>query len=527
LRSALKTLLCWDVVEKEQQMEERDIPAVDALVKVKQGKLAGEQQGKYAVFRGIPFAAPPVGNLRWRAPEPPANWEGVRSATQFSPASWQSLEYCKAVGGGDPGQFSEDCLYLNIWTPTRRDDKPLPVMVWLHGGGYTIGAGGLAPYDGAEFASRDVVLVSINYRLGHLGFFAHPALEGEDPAGPLNNFALMDQICALQWIGENIHAFGGDAANVTLFGESAGARSVLSLLASPLAKNLFHKAIVQSAYTLPDVERKQALKKGTLLARHFGLENATADRLRALPADAFWSLESPLNIGPAPICGDRVLPEPMLDVFFTGRQHPMPVMIGSNSDEASVLSYFGIDLAGQIELLRRERRFGLGLIRLLYPGVKGDAELGRQVCRDMAFTTMGFVVMQAQLRISQPCWRYYFDYVAEAERETYAHGTWHGNEVPYVFNTLRQTPPASDYVTPDDLAFSAKVCDYWAAFAREATSESGWLEGALRWPACVRRRDVTLLLGVKKQAKLRLANRFMRTRMQLFKRVMKHHVQLD
>ncbi len=497
------------------------------LVEVAQGTLAGTTEGECVVFRGIPFAAPPVGELRWRAPVPPAGWEGVRLATQFSCASWQSLEYCKAVGGGDPGQFSEDCLYLNIWTPVTRGEEPLPVMVWLHGGGYTIGAGGLTPYDGRGFASHGVVLVSVNYRLGHLGFFAHPALEGEDATGPVYNFALMDQLLALQWVRENIRAFGGDAGNVTLFGESAGARSVLSLLASPLAGGLFHKAIVQSAYTLPDVDRNQALRKGISLARHFGLQDATAEQLRELPADVFWKLEAPLNIGPAPISGDRVLPEPMLDTFFAGRQHPMPIMIGSNSDEASVLSYFGIDLAGQIERLRREKRFGLGLIKLLYPGVKGDSELGRQVCRDMAFTTMGFVVMQAQQRVGQPCWRYYFDYVAEAERKTYANGTWHGNEVPYVFNTLRLTPPASEYVNERDLAFSAKVCDYWAEFARAATSKSEQLAGELRWPACTRRKDRTMLLGVNKQARFKIINRFMRTRMQLFKRVMKHHVNLD
>lgn len=507
-------------------MEKPEVRSGEALAETAQGKLAGTLEGDIAVFRGIPFAAPPVSERRWRAPYPPEAWDGIRDAGQFSAACWQSLEYCKAVGGGDPGQFSEDCLYLNIWKPADCEGSNLPVMVWLHGGGYTIGAGGLTPYDGAGFASRGVILVSINYRLGHLGFFAHPSLEGEDPDGPLYNFALMDQIAALRWVQENISAFGGDADNVTLFGESAGGRSVLSLLASPLAAGLFHKAIVQSAYTLPDVDRNMAIKKGIALGRHFGLENATAEQLRALPAEAFWPLEAPLNIGPAPICGDRVLPEPMLDTFFAGKQHPLPVMIGSNSDEASVLSYFGIDLAGQIDLLRREKRFGLGLIKLLYPGVKGDVELGRQVCRDMAFTTMGFVVMQAQQRIGQPCWRYYFDYVAEAERETYANGAWHGNEVPYVFDTLHLTPPASDYVTEDDLAFSARVCDYWAEFARKATSSSGWLEGKLRWPACTRRRDRTMLLGVNKRAKFSIINRFMHLRMQLFKRVMKHHVKL-
>jgi para-nitrobenzyl esterase len=161
---------------------------------------------------------------------------------------------------------------------------------------------------------RGVVVVTINYRLGHLGFFAHPALEGEEDR-VVHNFALLDQIAALEWVRDNIAAFGGDPANVTLFGESAGARSVLSLLASPLAEGLFHKAIVQSGYTLPDTPREQALQKGEALAAHFGLENATAEELRAIPPDAFWPLTAPLNIAPAPIVGDCVLPEAMLDVF--------------------------------------------------------------------------------------------------------------------------------------------------------------------------------------------------------------------
>lgn len=190
-------------------------------------------------------------------------------------------------------------------------------MVWLHGGGFTIGAGSLPPYDGLALASRDVVVVTVNYRLGHLGFFAHPALE-EEAGERLYNFALLDQIAALQWVQENIHAFGGDAANVTLFGESAGARSVLSLMASPKAKGLFHKAIIQSGYTLPDLPREKALEKGRLLAERFALPQASAEQLRAIPAEAFWSLTAPLNIGPAPIAGDVVLPQPMLETFLPG-----------------------------------------------------------------------------------------------------------------------------------------------------------------------------------------------------------------
>lgn len=497
-----------------------------SLIHLPQGALRGSIEDDIACWRGIPYAAPPVGERRWHAPEPPLAWHDVRDATRNGDACWQNAALCAEVAGGDPGGFSEDCLWLNIFAPATRAE-PLPVMVWLHGGGFTLGSAGLPPYHGANLAARGVILVSVNYRLGHLGFFAHPALDAEQPDGPVNNFALLDQIAALRWVRENIEAFGGDAANVTLFGESAGARSVLSLMCSPLAAGLFHKAIIQSGYTLPDVPRERALKQGVALAAHLGVENATAEQLRALPGDAFWPLEKPFNLHPAPIAGDAVLPEPMLETFFHARQHPMPVIVGSNSDEASVLGLFGVDLAGQIDKLRRERRMGLGLIKLLYPGVRGDGPLGREVCRDMAFTTMGYVVMQAQQRLNQPCWRYWFDYVPHSERKLYPHGAWHGNEVPYVFDNLMVTAPICQTAEPQDRQFAAAIADYWVQFARSARAESRVLEGVVRWQASTRGRDRLLRMGIHRDAGFRMANRFMRARMALFRRVMAHHVSLD
>lgn len=495
------------------------------LAETAQGKLRGVVQDDILIWRGIPYAAPPTGELRWRAPQPVMPWSDIRDANTFSCASWQDIEYCKELGGGDPGAFSEDCLYLNVWSPGVRQQR-LPVMVWLHGGGFTIGAGSLPPYDGVALAKRDVVVVTVNYRLGHLGFFAHPALD--DEAGEkINNFALLDQIAALRWVQKNIAAFGGDPENVTLFGESAGARSVLSLLASPLGKGLFHKAIIQSGYTLPDTPRETALENGVALAEHFGLHQATAEQLRAIPPEAFWPLTEPLKIAPTPVSGDAVLPEPMLDVFLAARHHPVPIMIGSNSDEASVMAVFGVDLAGQIAKIRREQRLGLGIIKLLYPGVKGDEELGRQVCRDMAFTALGYVVMQAQQRVGEPCWRYWFDYVAESEHETYPNGAWHGNEVPYVFDTLMLAEPSRNYVNGNDRAFAAQVADYWVNFARHASRTCDTLDGPVRWPACVQGRDRLLRMGLHKHAGFRVENRFMRARLALFKRVMAHHVSLD
>src|SRR5690606_13173959 len=168
------------------------------VVETRYGALAGFTVNTVQAWYGIPYAAPPVGNWRWRSPRPPERWDGVRPATAFSASSWQNSEYCQELGGGDPGQFSEDCLYLNVWSPVSRA-SPLPVMVWLHGGGFTIGAGGLPPYHGRALAKRNVIVVTINYRLGHLGFFAHPALEGEDDR-VVHNFALLDQIAALNWV---------------------------------------------------------------------------------------------------------------------------------------------------------------------------------------------------------------------------------------------------------------------------------------------------------------------------------------
>ncbi|MBV4411375.1 carboxylesterase/lipase family protein [Enterobacteriaceae bacterium YMB-R22] len=496
------------------------------IVTLSQGQLAGTLDNGIAVWRGIPYAQPPTGEGRWRAPRPATPWEGVKMADKFGPSPWQDAQTCCEVGGGDPGVFSEDCLYLNVWAPAARS-TPLPVMVWLHGGGFTLGAGSLPPYNGDALAARGVVLVTLNYRLGHLGFFAHPALTGEDPLGQTCNFGLLDQIAALAWVRDNIAHFGGDPGNVTLFGESAGARSVLSLLASPLAGGLFHKAIIQSAYTLSDVSLDKALTQGVAVAQHFGLRNATADRLRALPAQAFSQLASPLNTGPAPVCGDRVLPVPMLDVFFAARHHRMPVMVGSNSDEASVMAVFNVNAEKEIQRIRREDRFGLGLIRLLYPGVRRDEELGRQVCRDMVFTTMGYVVMQAQQRLGLPCWRYWFDYVCESEYSTCPNGAGHGDEVVYAFDNLHRTPPASACVSAQDIAFAGQVADYWVAFARHDMAAPPVLPGPVAWPASVRGVDRLLRIGLNRRAGFRIEKHFMRARMALFKRVMKRHVSLD
>ncbi len=494
-----------------------------------EGELRGLMDEDLFVFKGIPYAAAPVGALRWRPPQPVTPWQNVRDATEWGDASWQNREYCVAAGGGDPGRFSEDCLYLNVWTPEIEPSRPLPVMVWLHGGGFVMGASNLDPYRGRALASQGVIVVTLNYRLGHFGFFSHPALDAQYPAGGVvNNFALLDCIAALQWIQRNIPAFGGDRHNITLFGESSGARSVLSLCCSPLADGLFHKGIVQSAYSLPDVPREQAQQVGQQVAAHFGLaENATAEQLRELPADQFWPLQRPLALGPVPISGDAVLPKPMLESFMAGKQHRVPLMIGSNSDEASVLDYFGVNAEAVLQQMRHKNRLSYRLMKWLYD-IHDDALLGRAVARDMAFTVMPLLVAQSQHDIGMPAWRYWFDYVSENARDLYPHGTWHGNEIPYVFNTLPTlAPPADRAYTENDKAFASQVSAFWVTFARDANEFSAHLHGEIDWPVWRPNDDYTLAFGDRGQPQSVLKVKFMRGRLRLFRLMMRSHVKLS
>lgn len=515
----METSLIW---EPEMKNERR------LRIMTAEGELRGLIDDDLFVFKGIPYAAPPVGTLRWRPPQPVTPWKDVREATQWGDASWQNRDYCVAVGGGDPGRFSEDCLYLNIWTPDVEPSRPLPVMVWLHGGGFTIGAGSLDPYRGKALAAQGVVVVTLNYRLGHFGFFAHPALDAEyPPDAVVNNFALLDQIAALQWIQRNIPVFGGDRHNITLFGESSGARSVLSLCCSPLAEGLFHKGIVQSAYSLPDVPRRKAQQIGKQVAAHFGLlENATAEQLRQLPADQFWPLQRPLGLGPVAISGDAVLPKPMLETFMAGKQHRVPLMVGSNSDEASVLDYFGVNPVAVLQQIRSKNRLSYGMMKWLYD-IHDDTLLGRAVARDMAFTVVPLLVAQSQHSIGMPAWRYWFDYVSENARDLYPHGTWHGNEIPYVFNTLTTLkPPVERDYTAADQAFADMVSSYWVTFARDASEFSYQLKGEIDWPVWRPREDLTLALGDQGKPHAVLKARFMRGRLRLFRLMMRSHVKL-
>ena len=445
------------------------------LVKTASGSVSGTQTQEIAVFRGLPYAAPPIGALRWRAPQPAATWPGARDASKVGNACPQkrglSLE-----GGGDPGTLDEDCLNLNIFTPRAKPVARLPVMVWLH--------------DGAALAHQGVVLVTVNYRLGPLGFFVHPAIEREAPGGAVN-FGLLDQIAALKWVKRNIAAFGGDPNNVTLFGQSAGAQSVLALMSSPLSRDLMQRAVGQSAYGLPARPREKARETGVRVASPVGLPgaDASADQLRAVPAEQLAALEgNELSLAPGFILGDPVVPVTPFEAFRTGKQAGIPLLIGSNSDETSVALAFGIQPA---QLIKRLGVAGV-LIRPLYRDVNDDTELGRQVVRDAIFTA--FARRMAVLHAAKaPVWRYYFSRMPDGLRGKQP-GVPHGGEVPSVFGTADLCACTGATSTNDDRAAARAVAARWVSFARDGRPD---VPGLPAWPADAKFKSVLLEFSEK------------------------------
>ena len=462
-------------------------PALPLRVQTTGGTAEGTRDGDLAVFKGLPYAAPPVGALRWRAPQPAPPWPGVRQADAFGKACMQAPGAALAAGAGDIGPMGEDCLTLNVWTPgTARARRP--VMVWIHGGALVFGAGSQSLYAGKALAARGAVVVSLNYRLGPLGFFDHPAMAGT--SGGDVNFGLLDQIAALKWVRENISAFGGDPGNVTVFGESAGGQSVLALFASPEARGLFQRGIVQSAYGIPSNSREKARTVSIKVASSLGVAgpSANAAQLRAIPAQRFATTfqGEDMSLAPGFVAGDNVLPEPILDTFQKQGQAKLPLIIGSNSDEATVATAFGLDPAAVVS------RLGTGkvLLKPLYPGVRDDAQLGREAIRDLVFTA--FAKRIAYLHSQQaPTWRYYFSHVQTGLRPQ-PPGVGHGGEIAFVMGTGDSCRCLPAPFSPADRALSRKVGDYWFAFARNGTPMA---KGAPSWPKDATRRTQVMEFG--------------------------------
>ena len=462
--------------------------AAGPVVSVESGAISGEPGGAVSIFRGIPYAAAPVGALRWRPPQRAANWTGVRPATRFGLACPQA----GAPGvtditryGGAPEPTSEDCLTLNVWAPAKTPQRA-PVMVWFHGGSGRMGAGSLPYYDGSAFARDGVVLVTVNYRLGHLGAFDHPALtstaKGKEPTG---NYALMDQVAALQWVKRNVAAFRGDPGNVTIFGESSGGISVFYLTATPSARGLFHKAIIESAggWFPPAPSLKASEKEGAKLAVAAGAPpHATAAQLRALPARAIAKEPAAATASADP----RLSPEGPTAAIDSGRQAAVPLMIGVNSGEDSLLDYGG----GLAKAKAAAKPGDIAKVRKLYgPGTDDELAL-RYMLRDGVGTAPARWVARKWSERA-PAYLYRFDHVDEAARSRQARAA-HGSEIFYVFQTLGRQPADPPVPTPGDERLAAEMHARWVAFAKTGHPD---VAGAPHWPAYSPASDPWMVFG--------------------------------
>jgi para-nitrobenzyl esterase len=418
------------------------------------GIVAGTIEGPARVFRAIPYAAPPVGPLRWRPPQPAAPWRGVRAATADAPACLQPVTPGRTNAGGYDGPVSEDCLTLDVFAPLQA--RKAPVMVWIFGGGNVAGADSIAPNDGRFFARDGVILVAMNYRLGALGWFAHPALTREAGAtAPLANYGLMDQIAALRWVKRNIAAFGGDPHNVTIFGESAGGDDVLTLMTTPAARGLFRKATVQSGggWGAP-VTLAEAEASGAALAQKLGLPpDATADQLRAISAD---QLVAAATRPAGPIVDGRLLVETAAQGFARGHEAPAPLIIGANTWEASLLPPAGY--AAYVAA-------AAPAVRAAYADEAADpARQAQDMFTDAAMGAPArwFARQQAA---KADAWLYEFSYVRVARRGKIP-GANHTSENPYVFDTQMIVPNYSAEIVDADRQVAAFMHACWVAFAR-------------------------------------------------------------
>lgn len=455
-------------------------------VKVETGLIQGTVEDGLRIYRGIPYAAPPVEELRWRAPQPPQKWSGVRAASEYGRACIQT----NAAIAKLPAP-SEDCLFVNVWAPATRGAERLPVMVWIHGGGFTAGTPAEQLYHGEWLAKKGVIVVSVGYRLGVFGFLAHPELSAESHHHVSGNYGLLDIIAGLQWVQKNIAAFDGDPQRVTVFGESAGAIAVSQLCASPLAKGLFRAAISESGGSFGPVrpgggpgENMQPLdsaeKAGAAWAQLAGASSVAA--LRKTPAEKLQAAAQRQRGVSWPITDGWVIPDDQYKLYEAGRYNDVPVLIGYNSDEGATFGAPSSQEAYVQSVRQRYEQFANQLLAA-YPGGETPAakKTARDLTRDTAFGWGTWTWARLQTKTgNSKVFLYYFDehpdHPADSARAGY--GTPHSEELPYVFRQLREhNRPAP---TPKDEAMSDMMRTYWTNFAKTGDPNGG---GLPEWPA--------------------------------------------
>jgi para-nitrobenzyl esterase len=454
--------------------------AAAPTAKVEQGKLQGTVEDGLTVYRGIPFATPPVGNLRWRPPQPAPHWDGLRQAEKFAPQCLQGIQGITT---------SEDCLYLNVWSPAKSSSARIPVLVWIYGGGFSVGGTAVPTYSGEQLAHKGVVLVSIAYRLGPFGFLAHPGLSAESPQHVSGNYGLLDMIAALAWIQKNIAAFGGDPEKVTIFGESAGGIAVSELCASPLAKGLIQGAISESGGSFghpraggaPGENMRPlavAERAGEELARSIGAESI-AD-LRGLPAEKIMAAQAQRGLAWPNVDG-WVIPDDQYSIYQTARFNDTPILVGYNSDEGAS---FGPPRTPRDYIAAVHARYGsfAGSLLQAYPTSETTVpKTARDLTRDAAFgwSTWTWARMQTSLGKNKAFF-YYFDQHPDYPPDSpqAGHGSPHGMEVEYVFKHVTGGP--SGKPSASDLVISDAMATYWTNFAKFGDPNG---KGMPAWPA--------------------------------------------
>lgn len=450
------------------------------VVQAPAGALRGAGQDGLRVFKGIPYAASPVGERRWAPPAEASKWEGVRDAADFGPACIQPIPRAGSIYASPLKAMSEDCLSLNIWAPAKA--KAAPVLVWIHGGSLIGGASSESSYDGAVMARRgDIVVVSINYRLGALGYLAHPDLSAESADKVSGNYGLLDQIAALTWVRNNISAFGGDPGNVTIAGESAGALSVMYLLASPPARGLFHKAIAQSAYmvstpTLRETRHghQPAEAAGAALAAKLGAKSLS--ELRAMDAQTLNNAALMSGFQTFGAIDGKVLPRQLVEVFDRGEQARVPVLAGFNSGEIRSLRFLAPPPPADAATYEKEIKARYGDLAddflKLYPA-RDMSESVMLTTRDALYGWTAERLAAKQTAVGVPGFLYYFDHGYPAADLAGLHA-FHASEIPYVFGTMAKTPPAWPKIpdTPAEAGLSTAMLNYWTSFAREGAPKA-------------------------------------------------------
>jgi para-nitrobenzyl esterase len=468
--------------------------AASATVKVEQGLLEGKVEDGLTVYRGVPFAAPPVSDLRWRAPQPAVKWQGVRQTDKYAP-------YCMQANVGPTytrSTASEDCLYLNVWTPAKTPKDKIPVLVWIHGGGFSAGANMEPLFDGDVVAKKGVVLVNITYRLGILGFLAHPELSKETANHVSGNYGLLDQIAALKWIKKNIGAFGGDPNKITIFGESAGGISVSMLAASPLAKGLFEGVISDSGGSFGSVRASggpgenmrplaSAEKDGFAFQGTAGA-NSLAD-LRKIPAEKILAATRGMAW---PNVDGYVIPSDQVSLYDARKFNDTNILVGYNSDEGLSFSRFDSPKSYTDATKQRYGAFADKLLQAYPAGDKGHPKSGRDLARDTAFGWHTWTWARKQASLGKgKAYLYYFD--QHPERTPGApdadHGSAHGEDLPYVFGHLTAFPNA--HPTDADRRASELMSTYWTNFAKYGNPNG---EGVPEWPTFTEENQQSMIL---------------------------------